>query len=178
MDKRILIIGSSVRQEESRSNLLVDSIKSTADTIGAQTRDWKLGYEPLPPAQHDWHKNPSLSNDKNVVGFAEEVSAADIIVIVTPIYNGSYTGVLKNALDCMLGDAFSGKQVVLVGFGSGATATIPCLHLQDVARTMGAQVYHRFIVAMSSDIDFAQRTVSDAIQTRVNEVLIGVLNEV
>lgn len=174
MNKRILIIGSSVRQEQSRSNLLVDTIEFLANTNGLEPHVWKLGYKPLPPAQHSWHKNPSLSDDRNVEEFAEEIAGADIVVLVSPIYNGSYTGVLKNALDCMLGDAFSGKQVVLVGVGSGATATIPCLHLQDVARTMGGQVYHRFIVAMNADINFEEKIISDSIKTRISEVIKGV----
>lgn len=178
MHKRVLIVGSSVRKEESRSNVLVDVIESLATTMGCRVHAWKIGYKPLPLAQHDWHKNPSLSNNDNVEGFAKELTDANIVVIVTPIYNGSYTGALKNALDCMLGDALSGKHVVLAGVGSGATATIPCLHLQDVARTMGAQVYHRFIVTMGSDINFEQKTVSDSIQTRIGEVLRGVLDEV
>ncbi len=178
MGKRILIIGSSVRREDSRSNILVDAVESVAASIGADAKTWKLGHKPLPLAQHEWHKNPSLSNDSNVEDLAARIADADIIAIVTPIYNGSYTGVLKNALDCMLGDALAGKQVVLAGFGSGATAIIPCLHLQDVSRTMGAQVYHRFIVATSTDVDFEHKTISDSVRSRIGEIIRGVLDEV
>lgn len=171
MNKKVLIIGGSVRQEESRSNFIIDVIEKVAGSLGVAPVIWKLGYKPLPLAQHTWHKNPSLSNDKNVEELAGAIADAEVIVLVSPIYNGSYSGALKNALDCMLGDALEDKQVVLVSVGSGSTAILPCLHLQDVARTMGAQVYHRFAVVSSSNIDFEARTVDEKVTTRLSEII-------
>ncbi len=175
MSKKVLIIGGSVRQEESRSNFVIDVIEKLAISIGVNPVIWKLGYKPLPLAQHTWHKNPSLSNNQNVQELAQAIAEAEVVLLVSPIYNGSYTGVLKNALDCMLGDALEGKQVVLVGLGSGSTALLPCLHLQDVARTMGAQVYHRFAVVTSSNIDFEQKTIDQTVTTRLTEIIEAVV---
>ncbi|MFO0970984.1 MAG: NADPH-dependent FMN reductase [Candidatus Saccharimonadales bacterium] len=171
MSKKMLIIGGSVRQEESKSNFIVDVIEERALDLGVKPVIWKLGYKPLPLAQHAWHKNPSLSNDGNVEGLAVAIAEAEVVCLVSPIYNGSYTGVLKNALDCMLGDALEGKQVVLVGVGSGSTALLPCVHLQDVARTMGGEVYHRFAVVTSNDLDFEQKTVDEAMTRRFSEII-------
>lgn len=167
----MLIIGGSVRQEESKSNFIIDVIEGLAIDQGIHPVIWKLGYKPLPLSQHAWHKNPSLSNDKNVEGLAAAIAEAEVVFLVTPIYNGSYSGALKNALDCMLGDALEGKQVVLVGVGSGSTALLPCVHLQDVARTMGGEVYHRFAVVMSNNLDFEQKTVDEAMTTRFTEII-------
>jgi len=169
--KKMLIIGGSVRQEESRSNFIVDVIEGQAINLGVHPVVWKLGYMPLPLAQHTWHKNPGLSNNENVAGLAAAIAAAEVVFLVSPIYNGSYSGVLKNALDCMLGDALENKQIVLVGVGSGSTALLPCVHLQDVARTMGGEVYHRFAVVMSNDLDFEQKTVDEAMTTRFTEII-------
>ena len=172
MGEKVLIIGGSVRQDESKSNLVVDVVEQLAINEGCDAQVWKLGYKPLPPAQHAWHKNPSLSNDQNVDELAQAIAEAQIIFLVSPIYNGSYSGALKNALDCMLGDAFEGKAVVLVSVGSDSTALLPCLHLQDVARTMGGQVYHRFTVVNSStSVDFEAKTVSQAITKRLTEII-------
>ncbi len=167
----MLIIGGSVRQEESKSNFIVDVIENLAKEQGASPVVWKLGYKPLPLAQHTWHKNPSLSNDQNVEGLASAIAKAEVVFMITPIYNGSYSGVLKNALDGMLGDACEGKRVVLVGVGSGATAILPCVHLQDVARTMGAEVYHRFAVVTSNDFNFDLKSVDEAMTTRLTEII-------
>lgn len=175
MSKKVLVIGGSVRQEESRSNFIIDCIEKLVKTLGATPIIWKLGYQPLPLAQHSWHKNPSLSNNDNVAALAEAISATEVVVLVSPLYNGSYSGALKNALDCMLGDALEGKLVVLVSVGSGSTALLPCLHLQDVARTMGAQVYHRFAVIMSDQIDFEEKVVNKKVTTRLTEILTEVV---
>lgn len=170
--KKMLIIGGSVRQEESRSNFVVDVIDRVAKNLGITPVVWKLGYKPLPLAQHAWHKNPSLSNNENVEGLAAAIAEAEVVVLVSPIYNGSYSGALKNALDCMLGDAFRGKQVILVSIGSDATGLLPCLHLQDVARTMRAQVYSRFTVVDSGiNIDFEHKTVDASITERLTEII-------
>lgn len=171
----MLVIGGSVRQEESRSNFVVDVIEDIAIKHGATPVVWKLGYKPLPLAQHAWHKDPTASNNKNVLGLAAAIAEAELVCLVSPIYNGSYSGALKNALDGMLGDAFEGKQVVLVSVGSGSTALLPCVHLQDVARTMGADVYHRFAVVMGDNLNFEDRTVEQSVITRLSEILEAVL---
>lgn len=171
----MLIIGGSVRQEESKSNFIVDVIEERAINLGIQPVVWKLGYKPLPPSQHAWHKNPSLSNDENVSGLASAIAEAEAVFLVSPIYNGSYSGALKNALDCMLGNALENRQVVLVGVGSGSTALLPCIHLQDVARTMGGEVYHRFAVVMSNNLDFEQKIVDKAMTTRFTEIIEAVV---
>lgn len=172
MSKRVLVIGGSVRQEESRSNLLVDVIDELARNLASSTVVWKLGYKPLPLAQHAWHKDPGLSNNENVSGLATAIAEADVIALVSPIYNGSYSGALKNALDCMLGDAFRGKQIVLASVGSDATGLLPCLHLQDVARTMRGQVYSRFTVVDSNNsIDFEKMTVTESVRARLTEIM-------
>lgn len=167
----MMIIGGSVRQEESRSNFIVDVIEKVAEKFGVKPTIWKIGYKPLPLTQHAWHKDPSQSNDENVIGLATALSESDVVFLVSPIYNGSYSGALKNALDCMLGNAFEGKRVVLVGIGSGATALLPCIHLQDVARTMGGEVYHRFVVVNSNNLDFDQKLVDDAVTIRLKEII-------
>lgn len=168
----MLIIGGSVRQEESKSNFIVNVIEELAVNLGVRPVVWKLGYKPLPLAQHAWHKNPSLSNDENVEGLATAIAEAEVVFLVSPIYNGSYSGALKNALDCMLGDALEGKQVVLVSVGSDATGLLPCLHLQDVARTMRAQVYRRFTVINSStNMDFYHKTLDGTMTSRLIEII-------
>ena len=45
----------------------------------------------------------------------ERINAADAYIIGTPIYRGSYTGVLKNLLDHIPVEAFMGKVAGLIG---------------------------------------------------------------
>ncbi len=170
---KIFVVGGSSRDEESCSNVVVDCI-SNFSLKNIST--WKLAKKPLPLARHEWHKNPSLSQDENVIGFAQEIAKSEIIVIVSPIYNGSYTAHIKNALDCMEGSAFFGKTVVLVSIGSDSTAILPALHLQDVARTMGGFVYPRFTVVSQGQIDIEKRLIDQDISERLEEIIRSAVN--
>ncbi|UUZ53318.1 NAD(P)H-dependent oxidoreductase [Massilia sp. H-1] len=76
------------------------------------------------------------------------VSAADGILIVTPEYNNSIPGVLKNAIDWMsrpskdVGDVFKQRPVAVIGASPGGFGTILA---QDawlpVLRTLGTRPY-------------------------------------
>lgn len=51
--------------------------------------------------------------------WGERVGALDAVVILTPQYNGSYPGALKNAIDFLYAE-WSGLPTALVGYGWGA----------------------------------------------------------
>ena len=59
--------------------------------------------------------------------FRQKIAAADAVVFVTPEYNRSVPGVLKNAIDCgsrPYGDsAWSGKPVAIMGASIGGQGT-------------------------------------------------------
>ena len=165
---KVFVVGGSSRDEESYSNVVVDCV---ASINSVDLSVWKLAQKALPLAKHEWHKDPSLSQDENVMGFAQEIEKSDIIVFVSPIYNGSYTAHLKNSLDCMDGSALYGKTVFLISVGSDSTAILPALHLQDVARTMGGVVYPRFTVVNKNQIDIESRSIDQDILARIKEII-------
>lgn len=49
----------------------------------------------LPHFNQDWEDNPP----QNVLAFREKIKAADAVLLLTPEYNRSVPGVLKNAVD-------------------------------------------------------------------------------
>lgn len=66
----------------------------------------------------------------DVLRLRAEVQAADGIILGTPDYHGSYSGVLKNALDLMGFSEFGGKVIGLVAVAGGAlggTNALSCL---------------------------------------------------
>lgn len=70
-----------------------------------------------------------------------KVKAAHGVILGTPEYHGSYSGVLKNALDLMGFEEFTGKMMGLVGVSAGAMGGIDALNaLRTVGRTLHAWV--------------------------------------
>jgi hypothetical protein len=63
------------------------------------------------------------------------------IIVVTPEYHGSYSGVLKNTFDLMGFDEFEGKMIGLLGVSGGAGGAIAALNsLRTVGRALHAWV--------------------------------------
>lgn len=169
---KLLIISSSPRDsQKSKTYKLASAIKdiSTKQSI-AQVDLWDLAEKPLPKAEPQWHYDPSSNkNPLTVQNFAKAIDSADAVVLCTPTYHGSYSGLLKNALDCMGENQFLQKHIIIASHGWSQTAMMPCMHLQDVARTMGGNVYRRFIVAETGELDSSQ--LSEKARTRISEIL-------
>ncbi len=69
------------------------------------------------------------------------VRSADGIVLGTPEYHGSFSGVLKNALDLMGFEEFEGKMIGLVGVSGGQMGAFDALNsLRNIGRALHAWV--------------------------------------
>jgi NAD(P)H-dependent FMN reductase len=70
-----------------------------------------------------------------------DVKAADGIILATPEYHGSFSGVLKNAMDLMGFEEFEGKMLGLVGVSGGRMGAFDALNtLRSVGRALHAWV--------------------------------------
>jgi len=94
------------------------------------------------------------SPNKIVRDLATKVKNAEIIILGTPLYHGSYSGLLKTTLDNLDGDAFEGKKVLIVSNASGMRGSmVAAQHLVVVPRTMGGDVYNRLIGTCKADFE-------------------------
>lgn len=88
--------------------------------------------ELLDPAEYDL---PPLNTDdastEGVEAFTAAVEAADAILLGTPMYHGSYSGVLKNAIDHCGFDEFENKTVGLLAVSGGAFPITALEHLRS-----------------------------------------------
>jgi NAD(P)H-dependent FMN reductase len=76
-----------------------------------------------------------------VMRLRANVKAADGIILATPEYHGSFSGVLKNALDLMGFDEFEGKMIGLVGISGGRMGAFDALNsLRNIGRALHAWV--------------------------------------
>lgn len=92
-------------------------------------------------------------NHPSVISARQLVADSDVIVLITPLYHGSFSGLLKLFLDQLDRDAFSSKRVVLVSNSSKSrNAQAAAQELIQVIWTMKGSV-HRLVGACSSDFE-------------------------
>jgi chromate reductase, NAD(P)H dehydrogenase (quinone) len=92
----------------------------------------------LPHFDQDEENNPP----QPVKEWKEAVSQADGVIIITPEYNWSVPGVLKNALDwaSRVDKVFIGKPVMTLGATPGMLGTVRAqMHLREILGAPGIQ---------------------------------------
>lgn len=125
MSKHVAVIVGSLRQQ-SFSKRIAAAIAKLAPA--------DLRFELVPIGELPFY-NEDLDNDtpsKAWLDFRERIGKADAVLFVTPEYNRSVPGVLKNAID--VGSrpygqsAFSGKPAAVVSLSMGALAGFGANH--------------------------------------------------
>lgn len=83
----------------------------------------------------------NASPSEDLVDLRETMQRAQGIIWATPEYHGSFSGVLKNALDLMGSQEFKGKIIGLVGVAGGDMGAVNALNgLRMVGRSLGSWV--------------------------------------
>ncbi len=129
--KVVLISGSS--RHPSHTASLVQAVSTGLSERGAHTCVWILSERRLPASDPSYHSDPILNPDPVVRELVREVADSDAIVLASPVYHNSYSGILKNALDHLAISQFYRKPVGLVGHGGNRT-TQAVDHLRIVVR--------------------------------------------
>jgi chromate reductase len=117
MDEQVSILGfaGSLRKGSCNRALL----RAALDLVPKGARLELFELDGIPPFNGDLESSPP----EKVKEFKTRIRAADAILIVTPEYNYSVPGVLKNAIDWAsrpYGDnAFDGKPVAMVSASTG-----------------------------------------------------------
>lgn len=115
--KNIIILSSSVRNGRKSNrvasyfkNYLTTNSLANADVLDLAAYDFPLFEERL----------RFLANPKpDVLAFADKISKADGVIIVTPEYNGSFPASLKNVVDLLYAE-WSRKPVAIATVSAGA----------------------------------------------------------
>jgi chromate reductase len=115
----ILAFGGSLRRGSYNTSLL----RAAAEVVPPDANLETFGIEGIPLFNQDLEKSPPAI----VKEFKAKIKAADAVLIVTPEYNYSIPGFLKNAIDSAsrpYGDnAFDGKPVAFMGASIGMLGT-------------------------------------------------------
>ena len=128
MSKIAVIVGSLRRDPINRK--LADALAKLA---GSRAQFTFLRIDDLPLFNQDQESNPPAA----VTRLKGEVEAADGVLIVTPEYNRSIPGVLKNAIDWASRpygkNSFNGKPTAAIGASGGAIGTAAAQqHLRSI----------------------------------------------
>ena len=105
-----------------------------------------------------------------VAALKDAIAASDGLLLVTPEYNNSIPGVLKNAIDWLsrppadIGRVFGGKAVALMGASPGGFGTILAQNAWlPVLRTLGVELWSggRLLVSRAQTVFGEDGTISD-----------------
>jgi len=127
---KIAIIAGSNRKE-STSTKLCRYIRTIAEQHGHEVALIDLNATPLPLYSPD-----DDSTDSNVQLLKDATKSADAIVLSSPEYHGSVSGVLKNAIDYLGFEQFDGKAVLSVSSTGGAVGVSTLQQLQTIVRNV------------------------------------------
>ena len=126
---------SGSRRTGSYTRMAVETALRGAAELNAATELIDLAQLDLAFAGGGGHKGPDFER------LSREIKQADGIILGTPEYHGSFSGVLKNALDLMGFDEFEGKMLGLVGVSGGSMGAFEGINsLRNVGRALHAWV--------------------------------------
>ena len=129
-------------------------------------RDYNLPFfsEEMPPSM----QAPTLTE---AVRLRTNIEALDAVVFVTPEYNHSISGVLKNAIDYLPPATLKDKATALVGYSYYGGVT-PLTHLREILSTFGADVRDKEIgINLGSDFVDGAFTPSEELSAQLRELL-------
>jgi NAD(P)H-dependent FMN reductase len=125
-----ILTGSNHAQ--STGTRLCRYMQKLLEAKGCTVRLVDLYQEPVPFYSPDM----DYTEDSRVVSMQSALRKADAIIVCTPEYHGSISGVLKNALDHMGSDEFGDKPVLSVSSSGGAVGVSSLLQLQAIIRNL------------------------------------------
>lgn len=154
--------------ERSRSTHLLDVVETLLGALGQPVR--RIRVRDLPP---DALLRGDVS-DARIGAALDLVARAQAVVIATPIYKVSYSGLLKAFLDLLPQSGLSGKAVLPLATG-GSTAHLLALDyaLRPVLASLGARHVLTNVFAADDDVPWLgdTYTLTGDIATRVGEAV-------
>nr|WP_026341209.1 NADPH-dependent FMN reductase [Actinomadura atramentaria] len=98
----------------------------------------------------------------DVAAALDRVAAADLLLIASPTYKGTYTGLLKTFLDRLPGGALTGKVALpLLVLGAPQHALAVEVHLRPLLVELGATVPTPGLALLEQDLDRLDSVVTE-----------------
>lgn len=128
-----IILISSSPSDPSRTDVALDHIAACLDQAGHSTQTLRLRTLPADPLLKADTRHPDLT------AALDAVMAADGLVIGSPVYKATYSGLLKVFIDLLPMDALTGIPVLPILTGGSPAHVLALDHgLKPMLSTLGA----------------------------------------
>ncbi len=157
-ETKVLALSGSTRSG-SYNKKLVEEAADVARKMGATVTVVDLKDFPMPFYDADLEKSKGMP--ENAKKLRNLMIKSDAIIIASPEYNGSVSGVLKNAIDWSSRsedgngsrDAFLGKKFALMSASPSKSGGVQGLeHLQFIVERLGGEVVKKEVVVPEAHI--------------------------
>lgn len=156
MTSNIHVVGvCGSRRDGSHTKTALEVSLQASDQVGATTTLLDLRTLEIPPL------DPDITAPGDVAHLTRVMADADAIILATPMYHGSYSGVLKNAIDHCGFDEFADKTVGLLAVSGGRFPVSSLEHLRTVCRSLNAWVLPYEAAIPESNIAFQEGDLID-----------------
>lgn len=130
----VCILGSSSTDSLTRKGLQALIKQAVAAGSPCDLLDLQIEFRGL----HEPSEYAAPPAESQAARLRSRIADASGIVLATPVYHGTFSGLLKNALDHLHGKAFARLPVGLLAAGGGPrSASVACEHLRTVVRALG-----------------------------------------
>lgn len=136
---------------ESNTRRAVEKVVEGASDLGADTEILDLSVLDIP-----LFTDSDSDDSTDLQQFKQTIEDADGLVIGSPMYHGSYSGIVKNAIDHCGFDEFSDTDVALVGVSGGQFPRPTVHHLRAVCIALNARVLPRTFLIPSVTDNFTE----------------------
>jgi len=160
----VVAVCGSLR-DHSYTRLALEHALTGASAAGGTTELVDLREYDLPPLDADFDEQGDSAELVRVV------DGADAVILGTPVYHGSYSGVLKNALDYCGFDEFGEKTVGLLAVAGGSFPVTALEHLRTICRSLNSWVLpHQVAMPRVSSSFDGDDIASDDLRERVERL--------
>lgn len=161
-ETRVVVFSGSLRADSWNTKLAKEAAY-IASKKGATVTYFDLNQYPLPFFNEDIERTTGMPENAKTIRRA--IQNAQAVIIASPNYNGSMSGVLKNLLDWMSRSedgkdaraVFKGKKVAIMSASTGKSGGAGGLaHLQYVVEKLNGTVIERKVSLGRADSQFDQ----------------------
>ena len=148
----VIVVGNP--KANSRTSAVAQRVaEKVAGAVGLTGETALVELAELGPQLFDW-------SSSDVRARVEQLSAARLAVIASPVYKATYTGLLKSFLDWFGQTGLDGVTVVPVMVGSGSVHSLAVeVHLRPLLVEIGAIVPTRGLFVVEQELDQLDATI-------------------